>query len=126
MRTRSAIQGWHRRQRWVLAALVLLLTLLGHDIAMAGDPHGADRPHQAVATRTDGHLLSLLAPADAAETACDVDRDGALSSVPERPTGPLVGAGPEPHIASRLVPLAGTRPDTPPHPTRALLQVWLI
>jgi hypothetical protein len=113
----------------VPAALVLLLTLLGHDIAMAGDSHRVDRPHQAVATRTDGHLLSPLAPPDAAETACGVGRDGALASVPERPTGPLVGAKTKPHIASRFVPLAGTRPDVLPHRTpasRALLQVWLI
>jgi len=107
---------------------MLLLTLLGHDIAMAGGPHRADQAHQAVVTRTDGHLPSPHAPADA-ETACGVDRDGALTSAPDRPSGLLVGAAPEPLIAPRLVSVAGGWADALPHPAaarRALLQVWLI
>ena len=120
--------GWRQRQCGALMALVLSLMLLGHDIAMAGDPRQADRSHQPSVMQTDGDLRSThVVPADATETPCDIDRDVSLTAVPLRPPYPEISVL-EPPNSPRFVTHAAAWFDPFLHPStrRALLQVWLI
>ena len=130
MRERRVTRGWSRRQCGALLALLLPLMLLGHDLAMAGDPHQADRSHQPSVMQTDGDLRSAhVTPAGATETPCDIDRDASLAAAPLRPPCPAISGVLEPPNSPRFVTHAAAWFDSFPHPSvarRALLQVWLI
>lgn len=130
MRERSVTRGWRRRQCWALVALLLPFMLLGHDFAMAGDPHQADRSPQSSVMQDDAHLRSPHGiPADATETPCDIDRDASLAAAPLRPPCPAISGVLEPPISPRVVTYAAAWLDLFPHSSvtrRALLQVWLI
>ncbi len=122
------------RKHLKLIALLLALTLVGHDGAMAGDAHGspaarADSTGQHHHDAHSGHLHDT-APADRTdpESECgpvmNVSPHRPDSSHPILPTT-LLATPPDQVNALILPAVRAIEPDHPPDIRRALLQVFL-
>ena len=131
------LKGWRLRRGWPLVGLLLALTFLGHDVAMAGDVQRPDPPvpvSQPHAAHTHAAIHAALhpahvPPADAPASTCDVWRGASGASTPDDPKLRTSDGNAAPVVGPRaeVVPVELT---FPPHRSagerRALLQVFLI
>jgi len=134
MRERILTRVWRLRRGWPLLCLLLTLTLLGHDVAMAGDVHRLDPPvpqtHTAPAQTAVHPTLHPhhVPPADAPERACNIEREASRASAQDGPA-PRTTDGSPPLVDARteVLPAVLTAPPRrSPGARRALLQVFLI
>ncbi|MGH2532861.1 MAG: hypothetical protein ACRDJW_11235 [Thermomicrobiales bacterium] len=122
--------------RWPLVGLLLSVTFLAHDVAMAGEAHrvGTTRPHIVQPhphfdTSRPSHSSTYPHDEPSSEGPCSVKRDAAPTSdggsrLP--PTADQVNPLMLDRDATPVPPWATEPPTLPPEVRRALLQVFLI